>query len=290
MKKIYRQKTLKSPVRLQGIGVHSGTSVDLTLVPAAENHGILFQRTDVEMHNLIHATYDFVSDTKMSTTLTNENGVSVSTIEHLMAALSGYGITNCLVQVSGPEIPIMDGSAQDFCHAIQTVGITTQEKVTNTITVLETIRVTTGTSWAELSPSAERTFTINFDFSNRLPHTLKQSQNILFNLEDESFHLLFAKARTFGLFEDAQKVKAMGLAKGANLNNTIIIKDDCVLNPEGLRHPDEFSHHKIVDAIGDLALCCQPIVGAYKAYNGSHALNNNLLRTLFNTPTAWKYA
>jgi UDP-3-O-[3-hydroxymyristoyl] N-acetylglucosamine deacetylase len=290
MKKIYRQKTLKSPVHLQGIGVHSGASVNLALIPAAVDHGIKFQRTDVGMHTLIDATYNLVSDTKMSTTLTNENGVSVSTVEHLMAALSSYGITNCLVQVSGPEIPIMDGSAQDFCHAIQTAGINAQEKSANTIKVLDTIRVTAGTSWAELSPYLERTFTINFDFSNRLPHALRQSKDITFNLEDENFHLLFAKARTFGLFEDAQKVQAMGLAKGASLDNTIIIKDNGILNPEGLRHPDEFSHHKILDAIGDLALCGHNIIGSYKAYNGSHELNNKLLRTLLNTPNAWQTA
>ncbi|HCU06155.1 MAG TPA: UDP-3-O-[3-hydroxymyristoyl] N-acetylglucosamine deacetylase [Holosporales bacterium] len=288
MKKIYRQKTLQAPVRLQGIGVHSGTSINLALMPASVDHGIKFQRTDVDAHNLIEATYNLVSDTKMSTTLTNENGVSISTVEHLMAALSGYGITNCLIQVSGSEIPIMDGSAQNFCHAIQTAGIKTQEKSTQSVKVLKTIRVTAGTSWAELSPSSERTFTINFDFSNRLPSTLKQSKDITFNLEDEDFHLLFAKARTFGLFEDAQKVQAMGLAKGASLDNTIIIKDEGVLNPEGLRHPDEFSHHKILDAIGDLALCDQTIMGAYTAYNGSHDLNNKLLRALFNTPSAWK--
>lgn len=288
MKKIYVQKTINASINLQGIGVHSGTSVSLNLLPASADHGIKFQRTDVDTHSLINATYDLVSDTKMSTTLTNKNGVSVSTVEHLMAALSGCGITNCLIQVSGPEIPIMDGSAQDFCHAIQSAGIKTQENVTKTIEALETIRVRSGSSWAELSPSAERTFTINFDFSNRLPSTLQQSKDITFNLDDGTFHLLFAKARTFGLFEDAQKVQALGLAKGASLDNTIIIKDDGVLNPEGLRHPDELSHHKILDAIGDLALCEFNILAAYTAYNGSHDLNNKLLRTLFETPSAWQ--
>lgn len=289
MKKTYTQKTLKAPAHLKGIGVHSGASVDLGLLPADINHGIKFQRTDIDANNIIDATYDLVSDTRMSTTLTNAHGASVSTVEHLMSALAGYGITNCLIKVSGPEIPIMDGSAQDFCDAIKTAGIENQQHEQQAIEILQPIHVESGDSWAELSPSLGRSFTVNFDFSKRLPSALEQSQDISFNLDEENFHLLFAKARTFGLYEDARKVQAMGLAKGASLDNTIIIKDDGVLNAEGLRHPNEFSQHKVLDAIGDLALCDHYIVGAYCAYNGSHDLNNKLLRKLFATPDAWKH-
>lgn len=290
MKKTYIQKTLKAPALLKGVGVHSGAPVDLELVPAGINHGIKFQRTDITTDNVIDATYDLVSDTRMSTTLTNAHGASISTVEHLMSALAGYGITNCLIKVSGPEIPIMDGSAQDFCDSIQAAGLDNQQCDKQTIKIVHTIRVEYGDSWAELSPSSDRTFTVNFDFSKRLPRALEQSQDISFNLDEGNFHLLFAKARTFGLYDDARKVQAMGLAKGASLDNTIIIKDDGILNPEGLRHPDEFSQHKILDAIGDLALCNNNIIGAYASYNGSHDLNNKLLHKLFNTPDAWKNA
>ena len=201
MKKRYTQKTLKAPAILKGIGVHSGAPVDLELHPAATDHAIKFQRTDIENNNIVDATYDLVSDTRMSTTLTNIHGVSISTVEHLMSALSGYGVTNCLIKVSGPEIPIMDGSAQDFCDAIQAVGIENQEYAKKSIKILQTIRVESGTSWAKFSPSPERTLTVNFDFSKRLPNTLEQSQDITFNLDNDNFHLLFAKARTFGLYE-----------------------------------------------------------------------------------------
>lgn len=283
MKKKYTQKTLKSPAHLNGIGVHSGTPVNLALLPAAINHGIKFQRTDIATNNIINATYDFVSDTKMSTTLTNTHGANISTVEHLMSALAGYGITNCLIKVSGPEVPIMDGSAEDFCNAIQAVGTDNQQHEKEYVKVLKDIRVESGDAWASFTPSTERTFTVNFDFLKRLPSALKQSHDVTFNLDDDNFHLFFAKARTFGLYEDARKVQAMGLAKGANLDNTIIIKDDGILNAEGLRHPDELSQHKILDAVGDLALCSHFIIGAYSAYNGSHYLNNKLLRKLFET-------
>ncbi|PIZ33694.1 MAG: UDP-3-O-[3-hydroxymyristoyl] N-acetylglucosamine deacetylase [Alphaproteobacteria bacterium CG_4_10_14_0_8_um_filter_37_21] len=283
MKKKYTQKTLKSPAHLNGIGVHSGTPVNLELLPAAINHGIKFQRTDIATNNIINATYDCVSDTKMSTTLSNKHGANISTVEHLMSALAGYGITNCLIKVSGPEVPIMDGSAEDFCNAIQAVGTDNQQHEKEYVKVLKDIRVESGDAWASFTPSTERTFTVNFDFLKRLPSALKQSHDVTFNLDDDNFHLFFAKARTFGLYEDARKVQAMGLAKGANLDNTIIIKDEGILNPEGLRHPDELSQHKILDAVGDLALCSNFIIGAYSAYNGSHYLNNKLLRKLFDT-------
>lgn len=284
------QATLLDKVHLKGVGVHSGREIQLTLNPAVENTGIVFERTDVQGSNQIEAIFNRVSDTKMSTSISNQDGVTVSTIEHLMAALSGLGVTNCLVQVSGPEIPILDGSSLQFCQAILAKGVSYQNEKARSIDVLKTIRVEQGKSWAELRPATTRQFHVEFDFGARIPAKLKQSPVVSFDQDQQAFHQVLSHARTFGLYEDAEKIQSLGLAKGAGLHNTIIIKDEGILNEDGLRHPDEFAQHKILDAMGDLALSSFRIVGAYHAYNGSHSLNNQLVRKLFMTPNAWGWS
>lgn len=283
--KSMEQKTLKQSVEFSGIGVHSGIVVKLNLEPASIDCGIFFNRSDIPNDSAIKATFDNVTDTMMSTTLTGENRASVSTVEHLMAALSGCGITNCLISTSGQEMPIMDGSALPFCDIIKKVGIQDQQKPSKKIKVLKTIFVGNDHSWVKLTPSTERIFSMTFDFYGKIPKELLQSKTYHFNMDKEVFCNQIAHARTFGLYEDAERLQKMGLARGANLENTVIVKNGLFLNENGLRDPDELIKHKILDAIGDLALSPYPLITHYEAYNASHTLNNKILRLLFEEKT-----
>jgi UDP-3-O-[3-hydroxymyristoyl] N-acetylglucosamine deacetylase len=279
--KIMQQKTLKQSVEFSGIGVHSGVVVKVILEPASVDCGIFFNRFDMPKESRIKATFDHVTDTMMSTTLTGENMATVSTVEHLMSALSGCGITNCLISISGQEMPIMDGSALSFCDVIKKAGIQDQEKSCKKIKVLKTIFVGNDQSWVKLTPSTERTFSMTFDFYGKIPKELIPSKTYHFNMDREVFCDQIAHARTFGLYEDAERLQKMGLARGANLENTVIVKNGVFLNENGLKEPNELIKHKILDAIGDLALSPYPLITHYEAYNASHMLNNKALRLLF---------
>lgn len=286
--KIMLQKTLKECIEFSGIGVHSGEIVNLILEPACIDFGISFKRSDIQKSLPIKASFDNVTDTMMSTTLTGKDGTKVSTVEHLMAALSGLGITNCLISISSQEMPIMDGSALSFCNVIKKAGIQEQGKISQTIKVLKTVFVGDDHSWVKLTPSTERMFTMNFDFYGKIPKNLIPEQTYHFSMDKDDFCNKIAHARTFGLYEDGERLQKMGLAKGANLDNTVIIKDDAFFNQEGLRSPHELIEHKILDAIGDFALTPYPLIGCYEAYNASHMLNNKSLRLLFKDSTNYR--
>ncbi len=284
------QSTLCSAVTCSGIGVHSGTSVQLTLKPASQNQGIVFVRTDLDSScNTIQAIYSNVTDTRMCTTLTNSHGVSISTVEHVVAALAGASITNAVIEVSGPEVPIMDGSSVIFSQMIQDADVSRQPSSVpfidflKPIRILKPVRVSEGKAWAEYTPASRRLISIEFDAHGRL-----SPQLLTFQWDQEDFADLISNARTFGFYEDAEKLWAAGLAKGASLDNTIVIHNHKVMNEEGLRSDDELVRHKILDAVGDLGLAGCPIYGQFKGYNSGHGLNNKLLRALFADPDCFE--
>lgn len=281
------QSTVLSSFKMAGVGVHSGKEITIIVEPSDVNTGIVFERTDIETNNRIPAVFDFVSNTAMCTQITNKFGVSVSTIEHLMAALSGCGVNNCVVKIDGPEVPIMDGSAKPFCDAILSIGVGFQPEKVKILKIIKPVRVQNGQSFAELHPSDSRSFNMHFDFYGRMPQNLQKDTVLSFDLDKHPFNRLLAHARTFGFYEDAQKLLEKGLARGANLQNTIIIKNEQVLNEEGLRSENEFIEHKLLDAVGDLALSNFHIIGSYHAYNGSHSINNQLMRELFKSIDSW---
>jgi UDP-3-O-[3-hydroxymyristoyl] N-acetylglucosamine deacetylase len=279
------QQTIAAPVTCTGIGVHSGKPATLTLRPAIANSGYMFIRTDVPEHSRrIPARWDTVTDTAMCTRITNPQGISVSTIEHVIAALAGCGVHNAIIEVDGPEVPIMDGSSSDFVDLIRQVSTRQQRKPVSKLKILKTVEVKSGNSSAILKPSDESKLTMEFNANGRLAN---QAWSLVFYPDQDDFGDLLSAARTFGFYEDAQHLWAQGLAQGSSLENTVVIKDGKVMNEEGLRFADEFVRHKMLDAIGDLALAGAPILGHFLGVNSGHALNNQLLRALFSDESAW---
>lgn len=279
----YHHTTLAGSVSCKGVGVHSGRLTNLTISPGKPGQGIVFVRTDVKEHNEISASYDHVVDATMSTRIANANGVSVSTVEHVIAALAGLGINTATLYVDGPEIPIMDGSSKVFVDMLQTVQRVSSPAQGSVITILSPVEIKTPESFVRLVPSDETNYDVNFNFSRRFD----QTTSFRFNPLEDDFSRILAPARTFGFYEDAEKLWAAGLAKGTSLDNTIVIKKGKVINEEGLRFQDEMVRHKVLDAIGDLALAGVKILGKFEALNPGHSLNNQLLRKLFNTPNSW---
>jgi UDP-3-O-[3-hydroxymyristoyl] N-acetylglucosamine deacetylase len=280
-----RQTTIASPAGCTGVGLHSGKAVALTLLPAEAGTGRVFRRTDIDgTRAYIDARYDNVGATELGTTLTNAAGVSVSTVEHLMAALAGLGIDNVVVEVAGPEIPIMDGSAEPFIGLIERGGQSTTSAARSLLRVLKPVEVADGARRAALLPAEE--FTLACDIAFDAPAIGHQSIEV--ELTPWSFRREIGAARTFGFLADAERLKAKGLALGAGLENTIVVGDDGVINEEPLRFGDEFVRHKLLDAVGDLALAGAPIAGRYEGVRAGHALNNRLLRALFADPDAWR--
>jgi UDP-3-O-[3-hydroxymyristoyl] N-acetylglucosamine deacetylase len=280
------QKTLKSAIRCTGVGLHGGRAVTMVLRPAEVNTGIVFLRTDqAPGAREVAARWDRVADTKLCTAVANENGVGVATIEHLMAALSGTGIDNVLIEIDGPEVPIMDGSAAPFVFLIECAGIASQAAWRRAIRILRPVEVSDGDRRARLSPSAVPGFTFDIDFASRAI----ARQHGTFRLVDGAFKAELARARTFGFFDEVEQLRRAGLALGGTLDNAIVIKGDRVLNAEGLRYEDEFVRHKMLDAIGDLYLAGAPILGRFEGRKSGHALNNRLLHTLFADDSAWYY-
>lgn len=281
------QHTIANPVSCSGIGAHSGKPATLTLRPATANSGYVFMRIDVPEHSRrIPARWDTVSNTAMCTTITNAQGVSVSTIEHVIAALAGCDIHNAIIEVDGPEVPIMDGSSREFVDMIEKAHARQQRQSVRRIKVLKTVEVKVGTATAILKPSDETEFTMQFNANGRLAN---QSWTLTYYPDHDDFGDLLSQARTFGFYEDAEKLWAQGLAKGSSLDNAVVIKDGEVMNEEGLRYADEFVRHKMLDAIGDFALAGAPILGQFIGHNSGHAVNNQLLRALFADASAWSY-
>lgn len=280
---VHTQKTIASSASCEGIGVHSGAPATLTLHPAPTGSGVTFVRTDLEGAE-IKASWKTVVDTRFCTTIGNAQGVTVSTIEHLMAALAAQGIDNIRVEINGPELPIMDGSAAPFSALLEQAGVKTQNSPRRVIRVLKTITVEEGDRKASLSPSSVYELDVDFDFAGRT--ALDQQRQIFRPLEDD-FAEDIGPARTFGLLEDAEKVWAMGLAKGASLDNTLVYEGTTVLNEDGLRYEDECVRHKVLDALGDLHLAGGLILGKFHGVRSGHGLHHQLLVALFADPTAW---
>lgn len=281
------QTTIGDSVSLIGIGVHSGERVSLSLHPADPDTGIVFVRSDRSMPRDIEIAADWtrVSATELCTVIGDPSRATVATIEHLMAALRGMGIDNVVVEIDGPEVPVMDGSARAFVDAIDSVGIEAQSARRRYIKVLKPIRIESGAGYAELRPYDGSRFEITIEFADRvIGH-----QSLAIDLTPASFRGQIANARTFGFVHDLEKLLPLGLCRGSNLENSIAIKDDRILNPEGLRFADEFVRHKALDAIGDLALAGAPIMGLYRSYRGGHRLNFQALRALLSDETAWAY-
>lgn len=280
------QTTLRNSVTCQGIGLHSGASVRLNLHPARENHGIVFRRLDVEGKTArIPARYDLVSDTRLGTTLKNRHGVSVSTVEHLMAALWGMGVDNALVELDGPEVPIMDGSSEPFIALIEEAGLRNLAAARKVIRILKPVEIAEGKSTARVDPLAGgMALDVEIDYD----HHIVTRAHSLYDFRLTSFADVLAQARTFGFAHEVDYLRAHGLARGGSLENAVVVGENGIINAEGLRMPDEFIRHKALDCVGDLFLAGARIEGMFSFLRPGHGVNNKLLRALMADKTAWK--
>ena len=279
----YTQKTINETIELQGVGLHNGVKVNLVVKPADPNTGIIFKRVDLDDNNIIKAKYDNVIEPVLCTKLKNSKGISVSTIEHLMAAFYGEGIDNAVVEIDAPEIPIMDGSAFDFVEAIKSSGIKEQNKPREFIKVLKKIEIKDGPKYISIEP-LDRDLIIDFEivFNNPLIRTRRKE----FKLSDGNLTPIY-NARTFCLYEDIDFIKSKGLAQGGSLDNAIVVQGDKILNEDGLRSRHEFVEHKILDCLGDIMLSGYRIFGHIKTSQGGHLLTNSLLRKFFADKSNW---
>ena len=279
-----KQRTLSSKIRASGVGLHTGKKISLTLNPAPSNSGIVFKRTDVKSAP-IKASLENVFDTRLSTSLSN-NEIKISTVEHLLSALAGIGIDNAIVELDGPEVPIMDGSARPFVFMIQSAGIQEQSEAKRFIKIKKTIEVKQDEKWAKIEPfdGFKVAFTIDFDH----PAFSETSQSSEIDFSSVSYLSQVSRARTFGFAKDIELLRKNNLALGGSVNNAIVIDDYKVVNEEGVRFQDEFVKHKILDAIGDLYLLGHGLIGSFSAYKSGHHLNNLLLRELINNVHAWE--
>jgi UDP-3-O-[3-hydroxymyristoyl] N-acetylglucosamine deacetylase len=283
---VRRQTTLRDDVSVTGIGVHSGLPVTLTLHPAEANTGIVFLRTGIagQPDREIPANVRAVTATEFATVLGDHTGPLCSTAEHVLAALSGLGVDNALIEVDGPEVPIMDGSAEPFVAAIEQAGVITLLAPRRYIQVLKPVSVTKDNSFGELRPYG-RGFRVEIEIE--FDHPLIGRQALDLDVEPESFRREIARARTFGFMRDVAKLWSAGYALGATFENTLVVTENRVLNPDGVRFADEFVRHKALDAVGDLALAGAPLLGAYRSVRGGHKLNHAVLSSLMADPTAW---
>jgi len=282
---LIKQRTLKNVIRAMGVGLHTGKKVYLTLRPAPIDSGIRFRRTDLEKPVEILARPEKVGDTNLSTTLV-QDGVRISTVEHLLSAIAGLGIDNAFIDVSAEEVPIMDGSAGPFVFLIQSAGIVEQNAAKKFIRIKKTVRVEDGDKWVEFKPFNGFKVSFQIDFDHPLFTAEKQTCSI--NFSTTSFVKEVSRARTFGFQKDIENLRANNLALGGSQDNAIVLDDYRVLNEDGLRYENEFVKHKILDSIGDLYLLGHSLIGAFSGYKSGHALNNRLLRTLLADSEAWE--
>jgi UDP-3-O-[3-hydroxymyristoyl] N-acetylglucosamine deacetylase len=283
-----RQTTLREPVAVAGIGVHSGWPVTATLYPAASDTGVVFVRRGAngEKDRELAANFRSVTATEFATVLGDKSGPAISTTEHVLAALYGLGIDNAIVEVDGPEIPIMDGSALAFVEAIDRAGSVMTPAPRRYIKVLKPVRVNGNGCYGELRPHARG---LHIETEIEFDHPLIGRQKFALDVEPHLFRRELARARTFGFMRDVTKLWNAGYALGASFENTVVIAEDRVLNTDGVRFPDEFVRHKAVDAIGDLALAGAPLIGAYRSVRGGHKLNHAVVTALMADPSAWTY-
>lgn len=280
------QKTLKSSFRMSGRGLHSGKQTKLTVLPASAEFGIWFRRVDVtDRDNLIPALFDHVTDTTLCTRLANDSGVEVSTVEHLLAALAGTGVQNALIEVDGPEIPIMDGSADPFVAAIVKAGLVEQDALVRAYRILKPVSVEVDgfTVSIEPSDSLQIDFSIEYDDAPAIGR-----QHKVLNLANGTFVRELSDCRTFCKVQDVEMMQAAGLAQGGSLDNALVVDGEDILNPEGMRRDDECVRHKMLDALGDLTLAGAPVIGTYRGLRAGHRATNLLLRKLFSDPAAWE--
>jgi len=272
------QRTLNAPIDCTGVGLHSGMPIQMTLNPAEPGTGILFRRVDLKNGARdIPARFDHVVDTRLCTTIGNDHNGSVATIEHLMAALAGCGVDNAIIELDGPEVPVMDGSSEPFVFLIECAGVVEQSAERSMVRVKQTVSVENGASKAALEPGRRFTMAMGIDFDSQAIG----KQEIFLEVSDVSFKREISKARTFGFLHEVEAMRAAGLGRGGSLENAVVIDGDKVMNTDGLRFEDEFVRHKALDCIGDLALAGGPILGHFKGTRTGHALNNQLLRELF---------
>ncbi len=280
------QQTLRNRISCSGIGLHGGAKVSLTLHPAAPNTGIVFYRGDVQGDEpRVPALYQNVVDTAMCTTIANEDGVKVSTVEHLMAALYGCGIDNALIEVDAPEVPIMDGSAAPFVFLIECAGIVDQGVPRKMIRVLRSIEARAGGATASLAPAEG--FSVSFEIEYDSPVIGRQQCTMA--LHNGGFKSEICRARTFGFEHEVDALRARGLARGGSLDNAVVVSGDGVLNEGGLRYGDEFVRHKVLDSVGDLYLAGGRLIGHFHGVRSGHALNQQLLSDFFADRSAWRY-
>jgi UDP-3-O-[3-hydroxymyristoyl] N-acetylglucosamine deacetylase len=280
------QKTIKNSIEISGIGLHNGIKVNLLIKPADINSGIVFKRIDIDgMQNTIEANYKNVSAPILCTKIKNSNGVSVSTIEHLMAAFYGEGIDNALVEIDAPEVPIMDGSAFDFVEAIRSVGTQEQNSRKKFIKVLKKVEIKDGEKFISIEPYL-KDLIIDFEIVYKNPLIRTRRQEFRFGKGDLTS---IYNSRTFCLYEDIDQIRNQGLAKGGSLENAIVVKENKILNEDGLRHRHEFVEHKILDCLGDLLLSGHRIFGHIKTSQGGHMLTNELLRKFLSDQSNWQF-
>ena len=278
------QRTIENTVTISGIGLHSGHRINLKLRPAEANTGIIFHRIDCDPTVSIKAISDNVVDTRMATVL-GSHGATVSTVEHFMAALAAFGIDNLHVDIDGPEVPVLDGSAVPFIREIQQVGIKNLASSRKFIAIRKPLEIIEGEKRINIIPS--RFFRITFDIAFDHPAISVQQHSMKFTTEN--FCKEIAPARTFGFLHEVEYLKANGLARGGSLENAVVIDSDGIMNPEGLRFPDEFVRHKILDAFGDFSLIGHPLLGHIRAFKAGHDLNAKMVQTILNNPSHWAY-
>ena len=278
------QKTIGKVTTISGIGLHSGARIDMKLRPAGENTGIIFHRTDGEQVVDIKACSENVVDTRLATVI-GRQGVSVSTIEHFMAALAAFGIDNLHVDINGPEVPVLDGSAAPFIRTLQQTGVTSLQASRKFISIRKPLEIIEGEKRISIIPS--RFFRVSFDIA--FDHAAIGVQNYSLKFSTENFCKEVAAARTFGFLHEVEYLKANGLARGGSLDNAVVIDDNGIMNPEGLRYSNEFVRHKILDACGDFSLIGAPILGHIKAFKAGHDLNAKMVRKIEENPSHWAY-
>ncbi|MFT4045495.1 MAG: UDP-3-O-acyl-N-acetylglucosamine deacetylase [Solimonas sp.] len=283
-----RQRTLKQAVRASGIGLHSGRKVYLSLLPAGPDTGIIYRRTDLRPPVEIPCDAHMLREAVMCSTLVNDAGVKIMTVEHLMSALAGLGIDNCVVELSAPEIPIMDGSSGPFVFLIQSAGIHEQVAPKKFLRIRQPVQVQDGDKWARFEPYEGFRLAFNIDFKH--PVFKSSGQTAVIEFSTANYVKEVSRARTFGFLRELDTLRANNLGLGASLDNVVALDDFRVVNHEGLRYDDEFVRHKILDAIGDLYLLGHPVIGAYTAYKSGHALNNKLVRAVLDDPSSYEIA
>jgi len=278
------QRTLKTSIKTTGVGLHTGARVDLTLRPAAPDTGVVFHRVDLSPAVAIPADARHVGDTRLSSTL-KKDGASISTVEHVLSAIAGLGIDNLHIDIAGPEIPIMDGSAGPFVFLLQSAGMVEQDAPKKYLRIIAPVEVRDGDKWARFDPFNG----FKLDFTIDFPHPVFGTENrhVVIDFAEHSYVKEVARARTFGFMQDVEAMRAAGLALGGSLQNAVVLDEFRVLNAEGLRYDNEFVKHKVLDAIGDLYLLGHPMIGQYTAYKSGHGLNNQLARALLTRAEAY---